>query len=68
LILELSLGLTWLPISYYIKAFCCTIFYFLFIKFINYQLRENWNKKKVLFYILGGVGIILISFVTARWL
>ncbi|MBU4360800.1 hypothetical protein L6278_00735 [Candidatus Parcubacteria bacterium] len=68
LTLELSLALTWLPISYYLKAFCLTIFYFLFIKFINYQLRENWNKKKVLFYVLGGVGIVLLALVTARWL
>lgn len=68
LTLELSLSLTWLSISYYLKAFCVTIFYFLFIKFVNYQLRENWNKKKVLFYVIGGLGVVLLALVTARWL
>ncbi len=68
LIFELTLGLAWLSISFYLKGFLLTVFYFLFVKFSNYKLKESWDKKKVLFYIFGSLIICLVALSTARWL
>lgn len=68
LVFELSALLTWLPINYYLKGFLITILYFIFLNLMNRSLKQNWNKKVILWMIVMILVIVLVLLVTTRWL
>lgn len=65
---ELTGLLTWLPISYYLKGFLITVFYFVFINLVNKNIKGSLEKGFVWKMAVASVVIVGIALFTGRWM
>lgn len=67
LMAELFVAIGFLPFLVLVKGFVFFIVYFIFNELYQYSRKGIWEKRKVIWLLVGGFSLLTIIFLTTKW-